>query len=471
MLHPARQDIIGVMDARLITAVAAAKLLKSVIRLSGGGGTAAPGLLAEYIDSTALRKLAKYYKGAVLVTGTNGKTTTSRLLGHILEAAKTSFIHNRAGSNLLRGLVGTLIDNLEFNSAVKKIALLEVDEATLPVVTSSTEPKVIIFNNLFRDQLDRYGEVDKIRKIWQSSLLHLASSTVLVLNSDDHSVAHLGSSAKARVIYFGIEDENLSLGKLSHASDFTRCIACEGELAFDQVYLSHLGKYKCANCGLARPKPDVYAQKVYLDEEKGFMANIVTPKGNFELKTSLPGLYNVYNALAAISAALALGIELAVVKKALQGAKAAFGRTERIELDGKKIFIALVKNPSGFNEVLRTLFAKPAEKHVLIAINDLIADGRDVSWLWDVDFEILGTARVKNMTVSGIRAADMALRLKYTGAKVKAKIEEDLALALENAVEKLPRGETLYILPTYTAMLKLKEILAGKGLTTRFWED
>ena len=471
MLHRACQDIIGGMDARLLTSIAAAKLLKSVIRLSGGGGTAAPGLLAEYIDPDALRKLAKYYQASVLVTGTNGKTTTSRLLGHILETAKIPFIHNRTGSNLIRGLVGTLIDNIAFDPKVKNIALLEIDEATLPTVTASTNPRVIVFSNLFRDQLDRYGEVDKIRKIWQKSLLQVEASTVLVLNSDDHSVAHLGASSKARIVYFGIEDENLSLGRLPHASDVTSCIACEGDLVFDHVYLSHLGKYKCDTCGLVRPRPDVYAQKVYLDEEKGFVANIVTPKGTFELKTSLPGLYNVYNALAAISAALALGLKVDVIKKALSSAQAAFGRTERIELEGKKLLIALVKNPSGFNEVLRTLFAKHEEKHILIAINDLIADGRDVSWLWDVDFETLGATRTKNLTVSGIRATEMALRIKYAGSKYLMEIEEDLEQALEKSLEKLSHGETLYVLPTYTALLNLKKILAEKGYTKSFWED
>lgn len=455
-----------------MTAVLAAKTLRLVIRLSGGGATAAPGLAAEYIDPHALKKLGKYYDGALLVTGTNGKTTTSRLLGNILNEANINFIHNRSGSNLLRGLIGTLAENFSFTSRKKKLALLEVDEVTIPIAVQSVEPKVIVFNNLFRDQLDRYGEVDKIRKIWQKALLQLDSETTIVLNSDDHSVSHLAGSTKAKVIYYGIEDDGLSLGKLPHAADFTSCISCQSELRFDQVYLSHLGKYRCPSCGLKRPKPDVYASDVYLDQENGFKARIVTPKGTFELDVSLPGVYNIYNVLASVSAAVACGINLSVIKRALNATTPAFGRTERINVNGKKLFIALVKNPSGFNEILRLLGTNRNDKYVLIAINDLIADGRDVSWLWDVDFEDLVTdPNLKKIRVSGIRAADMALRLKYAGLAAESEIETDLETALEASIEEVPKGDTLYILPTYTPMIKLKKILARRGYSTQFWED
>jgi UDP-N-acetylmuramyl tripeptide synthase len=456
----------------LFTAVASARILKGLIRISGGGATAAPGLLAEYMDPKALKKLGKYYDGSVLITGTNGKTTTARLLGSILTGKKWPYIHNRAGSNLLRGLIGIMAENISIRRGTKKLALLEADELTLPSAVNSTEPRVIVFNNLFRDQLDRYGEVDKIRKVWQRSLLQLEPRNVLALNSDDHSVSHLGTSSKAKAIYFGIEDANLSLGKLPHASDFTSCVSCGGELRFDQVYLSHLGKYRCASCGLKRPKPDVYAKKVTLDEERGFVADIVTPKGSIDLKLSLPGIYNVYNALAAISAALALDIDLPTIKKALNRTPAAFGRTEKIDVDGKKIFIALVKNPSGFNEILRLLMASGADKYLLIIINDLIADGKDVSWLWDVDFEgLFSKNNIKRVRVSGIRAADMALRLKYVSDSIETQIEESAESALETSLQEVPKKETLYILPTYTAMLALKKLLAGKGYSNQFWED
>ncbi|MCH7541266.1 DUF1727 domain-containing protein [Patescibacteria group bacterium] len=460
------------MDIRFITAVSAAKILKAIIYVSGGGGTAAPGLLAENIDPKVLKKLGRYYDGSILVTGTNGKTTTSRLIGSILSKAKVPFVHNRAGSNLLRGLTGILAENIPLTGKIRKLALLETDELTLPIASSSMNPKVIVFNNLFRDQLDRYGEVDKIRKIWQQSLTQLDPITTLVLNSDDHSVSHLGKTSKAPAIYFGIEDDSLALGKLPHASDFTSCIVCDNQLKFDYVYLSHLGKYSCSTCGLKRPKPDVYAERVFLDEEEGFTASVVTPKGSLGLKVPLPGIYNVYNSLAAISAALALDIGLPAISKGLESASPAFGRTERIKIEGKKVFFALVKNPSGFNEILRLLFSKKSDKYLLIIINDLIADGRDVSWLWDVDFEEnFSKNSIKRVRVSGTRAVDMALRIKYASRDIEPKIEESIGDAFEASLEEVPKGETLYVLPTYTPMLSLKKILAAKGLSKQFWED
>ena len=457
------------MDSRLLTAITTSKILRTTIRLFGGGATAAPGLLAEYIDPLALQKLAKRYTSLIFVTGTNGKTTTARLLGNILDRAGFSFIHNRSGSNLLRGIIGTLVNN--FGNGKANIALLEADEATLPAAIRQTNPNIIIFNNLFRDQLDRYGEVDTIRSLWQKALIHLNPKSVIILNSDDHSVAHLGKGSKATVIYFGLEDKNLSIGKPPHASDFTNCIACGKQLTYDEVYMAHLGKYKCPDCGLVRPQPDVYASNVRLIAEKGFEATISTPKGEIKIKSQLPGLYNVYNCLAAAAAGVVLGIKLEKIKEALELSNPAFGRTERLELEGKKIFIGLVKNPTGFNEVLRTIFEGKGKKNVLIAINDLIADGKDVSWLWDVDFEFI-VSKIRRVWISGIRASDMALRIKYTGAKgMEIDVDSNLETALAKAIDGTQIGETLYILPTYTAMLALKKILARAGVGGQFWED
>jgi len=460
------------MNTRLFAAVTSAKILKLLIKIYGGGATAAPGLLAEYIDKDSLGKLSRYFSRAVLVTGTNGKTTTSRLLANIFKEAGTPFLHNREGSNLLRGIIGTYIDNIPSREGSNKIPLLEVDEPTLYTVINSVDPQAIIFNNLFRDQLDRYGEVDKIRKIWQNSLINLDSSTTLILNSDDHSISHLSNQTKAKVIYFGIEDGDLSIGKLPHASDFTSCINCNTELTYSEVYLSHLGKYRCVKCGLKRPKPDVFVKKVDFFEEKSFTATFVTPEDVFKLKINLPGIYNVYNCLAAISAALALGLAVSDIKKGLHNAKAVFGRTEQIEVDGKKLYIALVKNPSGFNEILRVLLNNKKEKYVVLAINDLLADGTDVSWLWDVDFETFYTkSQIKRLWVTGIRANDMALRLKYTSQTIKPTIIDNIQEAIETAADEIPTGETLYILPTYTAMLSIKKILADRGISNRFWEE
>lgn len=458
------------MDPRFFAAKLSSSVLKSGLRLFGSGGTAAPGLVAEFIDPHSLKKLSSYVSDTILVTGTNGKTTTSRIVGSILNKKGTSYIHNREGSNLLRGLIGSLMNKTPiFPSDEKPIALLEVDEATLPSTISQTSPKIIVIGNLFRDQLDRYGEVESIRKLWHKSLRNLDETTTLVLNSDDPSVSHLGFGTRAKTVYFGIEDKKQSLSGLPHASDFTSCVVCGAELKYDSVYMSHLGKYRCSSCGQTRPKPDVFAKAIDLEDESGFTAEVVTPEGRFKIKVGLPGLYNVYNALSAISCALSLNTPLPKIIQALKDFEAAFGRTETVEVAGKQLFLALAKNPTGFNELIRTIFAKKKKRYAFIAINDLIADGRDVSWLWDVDFELM-KGKVEKLWVSGIRATDMNLRLKYAGIKsdgAGSNIEE----ALESAYSSLPDKETLFVFPTYTAMLEIKKILSNKGYGGRFWDD
>ncbi|MEX0616751.1 MAG: MurT ligase domain-containing protein [Candidatus Woykebacteria bacterium] len=458
------------MDPRFLLARLASSSIKSTLRVFGGGATAAPGLAAEYIDPKALSKLTGHLSEIILVTGTNGKTTTSRIIGSILDKAGSSYIHNREGSNLTRGILTSLFSNTSFfPNSEKPMALLEVDEATLPSVISQTSPKVIVINNLFRDQLDRYGEVDSLRKIWHQSLRNLDSSTTLVLNADDPSVSHLGYGSKARVVYFGVEDTKVSLNKAPHASDFTSCIVCGGELVYGRVYLAHLGIYHCANCKHKRPKPNISAQNIRLLGTEGFKALIDTPEGKFEIKMSLPGLYNIYNCLSAVSCAFALSQPLAKTIQALKGFEAAFGRTESIEIGGKRLFTALAKNPAGFNEIIRTVFSTNKKRFVFIAINDYLADGTDVSWLWDVDFEQL-KGKVEKIWISGVRAPDMSLRLKYAGISHDS-LNTNLKETLEDAYTLLPQGETLFIFPTYTAMLEIKKILAEKGYGRRFWEE
>ena len=458
------------MDPRFFAAKFASSSLKFFLRAGGSGGTAAPGLLASYLDPNSLKKLNAYVSDFILVTGTNGKTTTSSIVGSILENSKLDYIHTREGSNLVRGVVGSLINKTPlFPSTNKPLALLEIDEATLPLVISQTSPKIIVINNLFRDQLDRYGEIDTIRKIWHKALKNLDDTTTLILNSDDPSIAHLASGTKAKVIYFGIEDKKYALSGLPHASDYTSCIVCGSELKYDTIYMSHLGKFRCTSCGEKRPKPDIFAQEITLEDEAGFKAIINTPEGKISVKTSLPGLYNVYNSLAAISTSLALNIPLQKIIQSLRKFEAAFGRTEIVKVGDKKLFIVLVKNPTGFNEIIRTVFPKNKKRYCFIAINDLIADGRDVSWLWDVDFEVM-KGKTEKVVVSGIRSADMSLRLKYAGIKTDS-LNSNISEALEAAYNSLPAGETLFVFPTYTAMLEIKSSLAKKGYGGKFWED
>lgn len=480
----------------LVAAVAAGKASALATRLMRrGGGTALPGLVAHTVYPGVLRALtAQLPEGSILVTGTNGKTTTSRMLGSIMEAAGLEPLHNRSGSNLERGLVSTVIAAATPTGGLPsrlKAGLFEVDEAAVPGVLLAIRPKVALFNNLFRDQLDRYGEIDTVYRKWRDALSALPARSTAVLNVDDPAIAGLllAPKLRARTFTFGVDDPRYALDALPHAADSISCPRCNSRLEYSLILLGHLGHWRCPHCGLERPKPDVVARRIRLHGTESSELSLETPAGSFDVVLRVPGLYNVYNGLAAVSAALAFGIEPRFIKIGLEKFTAAFGRIERVNIpggEGKSLLMALVKNPVGFNEVLRMLFPVEAQedpeqsrqaapRHLLIIINDLFADGRDVSWLWDVDFEILSsepgiTGRVG---VAGIRAGDMAVRLKYAGLDPSiVKLEVEIADAVDEAIRLLPPGETLYVLPTYTAMLDFRKLLYTKGwVQDQFWEQ
>lgn len=486
----------------LVAAVAAGKASALAARALGrGGGTALPGLVAHAVYPRVLRDLsAQLPEGSVMLTGTNGKTTSSRMLGSILEAAGLEPLHNRSGSNLERGLIATMVDAATASGGIPnslRIGLFEVDEATVPGVLPAVRPRVAVFNNLFRDQLDRYGEIDTVYSKWRATLPRLSRTARLVLNVDDPAIAYLAytEGLRARPFTFGIEDASYALATLPHAADSISCPRCNHRLEYSHILLSHLGHWHCPECGLARHEPDVSATRVVLDGTESSHLTVRAPGETFEVTLKVPGLYNVYNGLAAITAALALGISPAHIREGLERFSAAFGRIERVAVPGtenKGLLMALVKNPVGFNEVLRMLFGtlaqeravesgdspgflhREAGKHLLIIINDLTADGRDVSWLWDVDFEMLAEpGAAGSVYVSGIRSGDMGVRLKYAGLDPACiKIENDMSAALDAAVRDLPPGETLYVCPTYTAMLAFRKLLHARGwVQSQFWQD
>jgi UDP-N-acetylmuramyl tripeptide synthase len=426
-----------------------------------------------------------------MVSGTNGKTTTARMLGSILSAAGLEPLHNRSGSNLERGLVSALVAAAGPAGGLPneyRAGLFEVDEAAVPGVLPSVQPRVLLLNNLFRDQLDRYGELDAIYSRWKAALPRLRPGSTLVLNADDPAIAGLAITPglRAKVVTLGIEDSRHTLEALPHAADSISCPRCNSRLQYSLILLSHLGHWRCPVCGLERLRPDVAATRVRLNGTDSSVVTLRTPRGEVDITVQVPGLYNVYNALGAVASALSFGVPLETIKRGLESFTAAFGRIERVVVPGegeRSLLMALVKNPVGFNEVLRMLFPlagaegeeREPPRHLLIIINDLIADGRDVSWLWDVDFEVLVTSPppLGRVEVSGIRAADMALRLKYAGIEPDIlSVDESLGGALDEAVEALPPGQTLYVLPTYTAMLAFREILNDRGwVRSRFWED
>ncbi|MGI8586560.1 MAG: MurT ligase domain-containing protein [Chloroflexia bacterium] len=473
------------IGAREVAAIAAARGAGRATRLLGrGGGTALPGLVAERISPQILRRLTRQLtQGVIIVTGTNGKTTTSRMLGAVLAAAGRRTIHNRSGSNLVRGLIATLVQQSGAGGDLHAdTGLFEVDEATVPEVVAEVRPSLLVINNLFRDQLDRYGEIDTVGRRWRETLATLDTRTTVLLNADDPGVAVLGRETAAKVVYYGVEDTRGALAALPHAADAIQCPLCGHRLVHSAVLLAHLGHYSCPQCGFVRPQPDIAAVRVDLLGTESARLEISAPNGGFTVELGVPGFYNAYNGLAAAAAGLVLGIESGTIRRALAGVKAAFGRIERVETgqDAKKLLLALVKNPVGCNEVLRMLFPPTsplqgpgAARRLLIIINDLIADGRDVSWLWDVDFEMLGEpGRLEAVTCAGIRATDMANRLKYAGVPLEQiTVVEDPATALDRALAALPQGETLYVLPTYTAMLAFREVLRARGWVGGFWEE
>ena len=456
------------MSLRSLAALWAGKAVHAGLRVAGRGGTVLPGLVAQRLDPDLARRLtSRLPHGVVLLAGTNGKTTTSRMLARALECAGLRVVHNREGANLLSGVTSRLVQAAGLSGHLAAdVAVMEIDEAAFPQAVRALAPRAVVLHNLFRDQ------VDAIARRWWEALGALPRTAVAVINADDPRLFALARAlpSGARVLFYSLRDTRHSLERLPHAVDSANCPCCGNPLVYEQLYLSHLGTYRCVQCSFAAPQPQVVARWIELDGIDGVALAIEYRGETVPLRLNVPGLYNAYNALAAVSAALACGIALPQATAALQGFRPAFGRAERLEHLGRQVALFLVKNPVGFNEVLRTLFPPGADPQMapgarlLIAINDLDADGRDVSWLWDVDFEAL-PERVEWVTVSGIRAHDMALRLKYAGLPLeRMHLEPDLERALDHALEHTPPGKLLCILPTYTAMLALRRSLARRGV-------
>jgi lipid II isoglutaminyl synthase (glutamine-hydrolysing) len=435
-------------------------------RLGRSGGTTAPGRLMLRLSPSALERMSRELEsGSVLVSATNGKTTTAAMIAAALGRDGRAVVHNRAGSNMAWGVATALLDA---GRAPRQLGLFEVDEAWLPRVAHEVQPRLLLLSNLFRDQLDRYGELELVADRWAELVRELDGRAGFVLNADDPLVADLGRERQG-VTYFGLEDDSQALPGLQHAADSKHCRNCGTPYAYEAVYLGHLGRYRCPNCGRERPRPHVAATRVGLEGMSGSRVTMRTPKGELSIRLPLPGLYNVYNATAAIATALELGVPLAAAREALERFGGAFGRVETIPIDGHQLSILLVKNPAGANEVLRTLTLEEGELDLWLALNDGTADGRDVSWIWDADFEVLA-GRVRRATCSGTRAEEMGLRLKYAGIDEKViAVERDLGDSLDNAVRGA-RAERVYALPTYTALLDLRDMLARRGLAKRWSE-
>lgn len=410
----------------------------STVFHTGAGGTWA-GEIALRIYPNILKDLThKLRKGIIVVVGTNGKTTTSLMIKKIIEYQGYSVIHNATGANLLNGVVSSLL-----LSADKDWGIFEVDENALSQVMTYMHPTIIVLLNLFRDQLDRYGEVDAVAAKWRTSLSSLSQSATVVANADDPLITAICEQLDTKKVYIGIEDPSLYREKMQHATDTIYCPKCGTRLTYGGYYYSHLGKWSCGSCGFTHP--DV----------------IISAK---DYQSPIEGVYNHYNTIAAATVGELLQFETIKIQSALASFTPAFGRMERILVRGKNIQIVLSKNPTGFNESLQTYLNSHDKGPVLLLLNDRIPDGTDVSWIWDVDFELLSKQK-SEIILSGDRVSDMAIRLKYAVTNLeRITIADSLQSSLDVGLAKTKGTETLWILATYSAMLDIRGILTGKRI-------
>lgn len=453
---------------RVFFACVTSRLARLALRLLGRGGTALPGKAALRVYPGLMRELGRGVE-TVIITGTNGKTTTAGMLRHMLDKAGTPYFSNRSGANLTSGITAEFIENANLLGRPKKtLAVIECDEGNFPAVAAALQPRAVIVTNLFRDQLDRYGEVthtlSKLRVGAQNS-----PNAVLCLNADDSLITSLHDDVPNPVIFYGVSTP-LYEEQVSDLSDAPYCIKCKSEYQYDFVTYGHLGGYRCPRCGYARPKPDICVSKVILSDEE--RSEVVFRDGETEIPATvnLPGGYNIYNACAAMAAAKAMGLELPKAAQSLSRFACGFGRMEKFEINGTDVRMILIKNPAGCNQVLSFLTQRTDPFVFAACLNDRTQDGRDVSWIWDVAFERLTDMgdTLREVYLSGTRAEDMALRFLYAGfPKEKLHVQKDYGKLMEEATaHKLP----VFVMPTYTAMLALRGTISKTYGYKQFWE-
>jgi lipid II isoglutaminyl synthase (glutamine-hydrolysing) len=450
----------------LAAEIFAARAAAGLSRLTGrGGGTTVPGKLLWKLDPSAIDRLAERLpRGSALISATNGKTTTTAMAAEILRP-RHALAHNASGANLVSGVASALLA-----SRHAELGLFEVDEAALPEVAERIQPQALSLGNLFRDQLDRYGELELVAERWLGAVERLPTDAALAVNGDDPQLGRL-AAVRPGTLVFGVDDPRLARPSLQHAADSKYCVSCGTPYEYAAAYVGHLGDYRCPACGNARPPLDVIARDIELAGLEHASFSLVMPEGTRRVRLRVPGLYNVYNALAAASLARTLGVTLHDVAAGLERFGAAFGRFERIAIGDRRVLMLLIKNPAGANEAIRTLVEGRPPRVAVVALNDAIADGKDVSWIWDVDFEPL-LEGLERVVVTGDRAAELALRFKYAGfAPERIDVIPDLQSALERGLAVSNPAEELIVLPTYTAMLALRKSIGDVGAVRPYWEQ
>ena len=449
------------ISIKTIISILSAKFTLFLTKTILKGGTTFPGRVALKIDKNILSKVSKGYK-VILVTGTNGKTTTTSMIYNIIKESGHPVITNNTGANLFPGIVTTFVDSFKFGSKVKdNYAVIEVDEANLKYITEYITPEVITVTNLFRDQLDRYGEVyTTLNKILEG--IYNVPETTLVLNGDESLLGKL--DLKNPVHFYGFDKAVNNNKTIEINADAKFCKFCKTPYEYNFVTYNHLGDFYCPNCGYKRSDL-MYAVTDIID----INADKSTVKFNdLEVSINQSGTYNIYNGLCAYSIAKELGISDSAIKKSLENQSSSFGRQETINIEGKDVKIFLVKNPAGYNQSLDTICLNKEKFAAAFLLNDNYADGQDVSWIWDVDFEKLTETNIDEVYISGLRAYDMAVRLKTAGLNPNKFVIEEQYEALTEAI-KNGRCDKLYILATYTAMINYRKYLHSKGYIKNLW--
>lgn len=464
------------MSIKYRAASSVSKILAKTCRLAKSGGTTLPGKVAIKIYPCALEEASKNYK-TIMVTGTNGKTTTARMIEQILKENGIEYITNKSGANLISGITTTFLNSTGLTEkSSNRIALIEVDEAAFSTVCDFVKPDILVVTNFFRDQLDRYGELYTTVKSVNEGIEKLKNCR-LVLNADDSLCASLGVNTDKLVVHYGIESGAYKESKQLLNSDAIHCLFCKSKYVFSYHTYGHLGGYRCPGCGYKRPFPNTACTGVSEMNSSYSKIRISTGYSGknlcFHTKINLPGFYNIYNALAAITCCELLHLPAESWVKGLGNCECGFGRMEAVKVDGKAIKLILAKNPSSFNQAID--FLELDEKQMLTAfiINDKLADGTDISWLWDVDFEKLQalSKRITRFYISGTRAEDMALRLKYAGINTaKIQIIKDYGKMINEGLSHTPKGSIFYLFPTYTAMFEIRKYLTDLFGLREFWK-